>query len=132
MMTNLSFSPLELIEIDNPNTLQCMLKSVTTIPPKMSEYIVSLDMSNDNKSWIRFVFSDPGNNLLLSCTVDKFFKSDWKFYDEVTSSQGKEDGDQVIGDSDRPNIKAVKFVRHATAREYDMNEREDGTELERM
>ena len=45
MLTNLSFSPLELIEIDNPGTLDYKLKTQAKIPPKMSEYIVSIDLS---------------------------------------------------------------------------------------
>ena len=58
MLSNLTFSPLELIEIDNPCTPEFELKTQAKIPPKMSEYIVTLDLSQDNNSWIRFVFSD--------------------------------------------------------------------------
>ena len=84
MLSNLAFSPLELIEIDNPGTPQYELKPQAKIPPKMSEYVLSLDMSQDNTSWIRFVFSDPKNNIMLSSTIDKFFKSDLGFLEDVS------------------------------------------------
>ena len=57
----------------------------------MSEYILSLDLSQDNTSWIRFVFSDLKNSLMLSSTIDKFFKSDYGFFEDVTSDSGKKD-----------------------------------------
>ena len=58
LLQNLSFSPLEVIEIDNPCTSDFKLKPQGKIAPKMSQNFLSLDMSQDNKSWVRFVFTD--------------------------------------------------------------------------
>jgi hypothetical protein len=71
---------MELIEIDKPGTPEYQLKTQSKIPPKTSEYILTLDMSQTNTSWIRFVFTDRVKGLLISCTIDKFFKSDYGFY----------------------------------------------------
>lgn len=40
----------------------------------MSKNFLELDMSQDNKSWIRFVFTDRAKNLMISNTINKFFK----------------------------------------------------------
>ena len=135
MLSNLTFSPLELIEIDKPCTPEYKLKTQARIPPKMSEYIFSLDMSQDNKSWIRFKFYDLLNEQMISTTIDKFFKSEFGFYDDVSEDAkplANEKGDQVIEDRSKPNIKGVKFMRYATDEEYNNNEKADGTPLEIM
>lgn len=80
LLSNLNFSPMELIEIDNPGTPDFVLKPQAKIPPKTSDYLLTLDMSQTNTSWIRFVFTDRVKGLLLSCTIDKFFKSDYGFF----------------------------------------------------
>ena len=74
------FSPLEVVEIDKPMTPEFKLKKQGYIPPKLSKYIVTLDMSQENASWIRFVFIDRVKQLMISSTIDKFFKSDFGFY----------------------------------------------------
>ena len=94
-------------------------------------------MSQDNNSWIRFVFSDRTKNLMISSTIDKFFKSDFGFYDPEPEESNKksqinEGGDQVIDELTKPNIKGVKFYRHSTAEEYDKMQTADGKPLEVM
>jgi len=61
-------------------TPEYKLKKQAFISPKLSKYIVTLDMSQDNTSWIRFVFIDRVKQLMISSTIDKFFKSDFGFY----------------------------------------------------
>lgn len=85
MLTNLAFSPLEVIEIKNPCTSICQLITQAKIPPKMSEHFGTLDASEQNTSWIRFVFYDLKNDLMLSSTIDKFFKSEHNFFSNVDS-----------------------------------------------
>jgi hypothetical protein len=44
-MQNLAFSPLKLIEIDNPNTPDFQLKTQALFAPKLGKSILSLDIS---------------------------------------------------------------------------------------
>jgi hypothetical protein len=77
---------------------------------------------------------------MISCTIDKFFKSEYGFFVKETesSTSGQSiksdsgDGQQTIDELTKPNIKSVTFVRHTTAREYDMGKKADGTPLESM
>ena len=78
---------------------------------------------------------------MISCTIDKFFKSEYGYYmkEAETSSSGSsylpngsEEGEQTIDELTKPNIKSVKFVRHKTAKEYDMGKHADGTPLQAM
>lgn len=90
LLQNLFFSPLEVIEIDKPCTREVKLKTCAKIPPKTSDYILTLDMSQDNTSWIRFVFHDRVKKLMISATIDKFFKSEYGFY--LTDSESSHSG----------------------------------------
>lgn len=77
---------------------------------------------------------------MISSTIDKFFKSDFGFYDyeseksskKSQKSQANEEGDQVIDELTKPNIKGVKFYRHSTPEEYNEMETADGEPLEVM
>ena len=74
---------------------------------------------------------------MISSTIDKFFKSDFGFYDPEPEESNKqsqinEGGDQVIDELTKPNIKGVKFYRHSTAEEYDKMQTADGKPLEVM
>jgi hypothetical protein len=59
---------------------------------------------------------------MISCTIDKFFKSEYGYYIKETeisssgSSSKSMDGEQTIVELTKPNIKSVKFVRHETAK----------------
>jgi hypothetical protein len=72
----LGFSPLDVIEIDNPNTEDVELKTQALIAPTLSKNILSLDLSQENTSYVRFVFTDRQKDYYMTGTIDKFFKSD--------------------------------------------------------
>ena len=65
-------SPLELFEIDNPNTPDARAVSQARIAPSMSAHIIELDLTEDNQSHIKLTFTDTVKNLLLSTTIEKF------------------------------------------------------------
>jgi len=140
LLQNLSFSPLEVIEIDKPCTPEFKLKPQGKMAPKTSQNFLSLDMSHDNKSWIRFVFTDRTKNLMISCTINKFFQGTFGFaaddrYDKTKEAQQSDESqlsEEEIKNRRRFTTKSVKFVRHETPQEYDAGKRKDGGPLEKM
>lgn len=53
----------------------------------MSDIVLSLDMSQDNKSWIRFTFNDQASGTMMSSTIDKFFKSDFNLIQDLSDAE---------------------------------------------
>ena len=72
MFTNYIMNPLEIWEIDNPGTRKQNSKLLHKIPPSMSQYIIQLDMSRDNKSEIKFTINDTVQDCKLTTVVSAF------------------------------------------------------------
>ena len=70
LLTNYCMNPLELFEIDDPHGLP-VVRSQSRIPPSKSDYIIQLDLTNDNESHIKLQITDTVKNMKMSTVIEK-------------------------------------------------------------
>jgi hypothetical protein len=69
MFTNYIMNPLEIYEIDHPGKRYQITKDLFKIPPSMSNYIIQLNLSKENKSEIKFQITDTVQNSKLTTII---------------------------------------------------------------